>query len=236
MNTPTDLIVLPGSLGVCSQLRPLTALLEGTCNLHPLELLGHGGRPIPGSLTVQAMAADVLAQMDHRGLATAHVLGYSFGGYVALYLAHAAPERIRGVCNIAAKVVMDERAVRRGLLWARDHYLSKPGSANHALLEAAHSGVDWRQLVKLLAALYQDLGKNPPLREGDFQSLKPACLTICGDGIRWCRGKRRRTWLCAFLARIASLSWDEHIPWRTCRLRTWQPPSRDGCSCSGDAR
>ncbi len=39
----TDLILLPGLLGVSSQLRPLGALLEDSCHLHYLELPGHGG-------------------------------------------------------------------------------------------------------------------------------------------------------------------------------------------------
>jgi pimeloyl-ACP methyl ester carboxylesterase len=183
--TPTtpmrDLVMPPGSLGTASQLQPLGSLLAGTCRLHYLDLLGHAGRPIPASLSVQALAADVLDQMDQRGLQAAHVLGYSFGGCVALYLAHIAPERVLGVCNIAAKVVMDERAVRRGLLWARENYLAKPGSATHLELETAHPGVDWRELVRLLAALYKDLGQNTPLTVADVQALKPPCLTICGD-------------------------------------------------------
>lgn len=155
--------------------------LEGAGRLHYLDLLGHGGRPLSDTLSAQAMAADVLAQMDAQGLSSAHLLGYSFGGYVALYRAHVAPERVRGVCNIAAKVVMDKRAVRRGLLWARDNYLAKPGSAVHLQLETAHPGVAWRDLVKLLAALYKDMGAHPPLTPADFQALKPPCLTICGD-------------------------------------------------------
>ena len=100
---------------------------------------------------------------------------------VALYLALVAPARVRGVCNIAAKVVMDERAVRRGLLWARDNCLAKPGSATHLQLEASHPGVEWRVRVKLLAALYKDLGEKPPWTDSDFQALNVPCLTICGD-------------------------------------------------------
>jgi len=176
-----DLILLPGSLGVSSHLRPLGALLEDSCRLHYLELSGHGGRPLPDALSVQAMAADILLQMDERDLKSAHVLGYSFGGYVALYLAHVAPDRILGVCNIASKVIMDERAVRRGRMWARDQYLAKPGSPIRAQLEAEHPGIDLQRLVKMLAALYKDMGENPPLRGRDFRMLKPPCLTICGD-------------------------------------------------------
>jgi len=177
----TDLILLPGALAASSQLRPLGALLQDSCRLHYLELPGHGGRPIPDVLSVQSMADDVLMQMDQRGLETAQVLGYSFGGYVALYLAHIAPQRILGVCNIAAKVIMDQRAVRRGRMWARDQYLVKPGSPIRAELEAQHPGIELQRLVKMMAALYKDMGENPPLRGRDFRMLKPPCLTICGD-------------------------------------------------------
>jgi len=51
--------------------------------------------PADGDLSIAAMARDVLALMDARGIAVADVIGWSMGGFVAQTLAATAPERVR---------------------------------------------------------------------------------------------------------------------------------------------
>jgi pimeloyl-ACP methyl ester carboxylesterase len=51
-------------------------------------LAGHaGGPPLNGDASVDAIADAVGSAMDEAGLATAHIVGNSLGGYVALHLA-----------------------------------------------------------------------------------------------------------------------------------------------------
>jgi pimeloyl-ACP methyl ester carboxylesterase len=51
-------------------------------------LLGHaGGPPVTGELTDASIADAVQRAMDDAGLQTAHLVGNSLGGYVALQLA-----------------------------------------------------------------------------------------------------------------------------------------------------
>ena len=46
-------------------------------------------------VTVESMAKLVVAVLDHRGVAAADVIGFSYGGFVAQQLAYAHPARIR---------------------------------------------------------------------------------------------------------------------------------------------
>jgi pimeloyl-ACP methyl ester carboxylesterase len=63
-------------------------------------LLGHaGGPPLTGELTDHAVADAVARAMDAAGFATAHIVGNSLGGYVALQLA--ARGRARTVVALA---------------------------------------------------------------------------------------------------------------------------------------
>lgn len=54
-------------------------------------------QPLGAALTVERMSADARALMDAEGWASAHVVGHSLGGLVALDLALAAPERVRSL-------------------------------------------------------------------------------------------------------------------------------------------
>ena len=54
-------------------------------------------QPIAEPITVELMAQDVLALLDAQGWDSAHVVGHSLGGLVALYVAHAALKRVRSL-------------------------------------------------------------------------------------------------------------------------------------------
>ncbi|WP_316176980.1 alpha/beta hydrolase [Bradyrhizobium sp. SZCCHNRI1009] len=63
-----------------------------------LDNRGHGdsGKLYdPALYSIAAMASDVTALMDHLGLASADVMGYSLGGRITAHIALTAPERLR---------------------------------------------------------------------------------------------------------------------------------------------
>jgi pimeloyl-ACP methyl ester carboxylesterase len=63
--------------------------------VYALDLRGHGDsdRPATG-YTLEALAADVIAFMDHKGIRRATVVGHSMGSFVAQQVVAAAPERV----------------------------------------------------------------------------------------------------------------------------------------------
>ncbi|MGJ4883290.1 MULTISPECIES: alpha/beta hydrolase [unclassified Bradyrhizobium] len=63
-----------------------------------LDNRGHGDSAKlydPTLYSIAEMASDVTALMDHLGLASADVMGYSLGGRIAAHIALTAPERLR---------------------------------------------------------------------------------------------------------------------------------------------
>ncbi|MBU2097464.1 MAG: alpha/beta fold hydrolase [Gammaproteobacteria bacterium] len=60
-----------------------------------LDMRNHGASPHDDSMDYPLMAKDVLEFMDDHDIASAHVLGHSMGGKVAMQLALIAPERIK---------------------------------------------------------------------------------------------------------------------------------------------
>ena len=73
-------------------------VLDGLAQAHEVVLFdnrGIGGSDAPpGPYTVPMLAEDTLSVLDAAGFESAHVLGTSLGGMVAIELALAAPERV----------------------------------------------------------------------------------------------------------------------------------------------
>jgi pimeloyl-ACP methyl ester carboxylesterase len=74
---------------------PLLGPLAASRQVIAVELQGHGhtadtGRP----MTIEALAGDVIALLDHLGIAEADVFGFSLGGLVACAVALGAPARV----------------------------------------------------------------------------------------------------------------------------------------------
>ncbi len=108
--------------------RPLTENLAGVRAIVP-DLRGHGGSelgtdlPVGGFalvpdapvLSMERLAADVLALLDHLKLPAATFAGCSIGGYVLLEIWRQAPERVEGLAFVCSKPQPDAEAnlVRR---------------------------------------------------------------------------------------------------------------------------
>ena len=84
------LLLLHGFTGSAQSWAPLMATLAGEYRLLALDLPGHGRSDAPADPTRYAMPAvarDIEALLDHLQIDAAHLLGYSMGGRLALYLA-----------------------------------------------------------------------------------------------------------------------------------------------------
>jgi 3-oxoadipate enol-lactonase len=68
---------------------------------------GHGRSDAPaGDYSIASLGQDLLAVMDHAGVAAADICGISIGGMTALWVAINAPDRIRRLvlANTGAKI------------------------------------------------------------------------------------------------------------------------------------
>src|ERR1700685_4487302 len=74
---------------------PLLGPLAAGRQVIALELQGHGHPPDPDRrMTIKALAGDVVALLDHLGIAEADLFGFSLGGLVACAVALGAPTRV----------------------------------------------------------------------------------------------------------------------------------------------
>lgn len=83
---------------------PQTSALAGEWRCLTIDTRGFGESPASFPFTVKRYADDVIAILDHVGIASATIVGLSMGGYVAFALWRRAPDRVR------ALVLADTRA------------------------------------------------------------------------------------------------------------------------------
>ncbi|KFZ81278.1 menaquinone biosynthesis protein [Amycolatopsis sp. MJM2582] len=98
----TPIVLLPGRAGTAVMWEPNLAALLGHGEVYAVDLIGEPGRseqtiPIRDGEDQAAWLSTVLAELD---LPSVHLIGYSFGGWLAANLAVRAPERLRSLTVI----------------------------------------------------------------------------------------------------------------------------------------
>ena len=126
-----SVLALHGFSGSGVDFAPLAERLGGTW--HAPDLLGHAGSATPGEerFAFAAQVADLSAQRRALGLERPLLVGYSFGGRLALGLLAREPEAYAGAVLIGATAGIEERGareVRRADDWLRADLLRRLGA------------------------------------------------------------------------------------------------------------
>ena len=175
------MILLHGGNGAPSGVTTLVQALSAHAQVWSPAMQGHAGRVLPASLSVQGMAEDLLRQMDERRCERSFIGGYSFGAYVALYLARHYPDRFLGVWTLAVKVVFDAPAVAHLMHLTSPERLDKPGHPFVDEIKQRHLPQDWRAVMLLNQGLFRSLGVAAPLMAADWSAMRVPALVISGD-------------------------------------------------------
>jgi pimeloyl-ACP methyl ester carboxylesterase len=137
-------------------------------------------QPLTRSLSVGRMAADALALIDRQGWDSAHVVGHSLGGLIAMELALTNPRRVRSLallCTVARG--RDATRLSRRMLWlGLRSTIGTRRARRRAFLEIViprgeldRAAAD--DLAVRLAPLFgHDLADRPPVAMKQLQALR----------------------------------------------------------------
>jgi esterase len=89
------LIILHGLFGMLQNWNNPSKALSQEYQVIAVDLRNHGRSPHRDEISYELMAEDIINLMDHLELPSAHILGHSMGGKVAMQLALHRPERIQ---------------------------------------------------------------------------------------------------------------------------------------------
>ncbi|MEX2474668.1 alpha/beta fold hydrolase [Marinobacter sp.] len=208
------LIVLHGLFGSRENLGGVIRQLEDEWQVHALDQRNHGSSPHTDAMDYPAMARDVVAYMDARGLDKAALLGHSMGGKTAMQVALLAPERVdhlivadispvgykprhdailAGLCSLDLSSVRSRQEADKALA----EYVDMPGVRQFLLKnlervpeqarESATALYRWRLNLPVIEASYPKLALAP---EGDTPFEGPV-LFIKGAESAYIQEKHR---------------------------------------------
>jgi len=172
------MVIIHRANSAAAEMAPLIQALGPYTRAVAPSLPGHGGRELPGRMTVPDFAADVIAFMDREGIERDVLTGYSFGGVIALYIARHHPQRVAGVVALATKHVFDEATLTHWTHLVQPERLARPGNPRTAELEKIHAPNDWRDVARENAKLFATLRGNPPLSEADLASITAPVMIV----------------------------------------------------------
>ncbi len=92
--TNQPLIILHGMLGTLDNWHTLSKTFATSFRVLAVDLRNHGRSPHSNTFTYKAMAEDVHELLDAQHIESAHLIGHSMGGKVAMTLALSSPERV----------------------------------------------------------------------------------------------------------------------------------------------
>ena len=175
------LVILHGLNGTGPEMAPLSAALDDFARAAP-NLLGHGGRPVPERLRFEEMVADLCWWLAENATEPVHLVGYSFGGYLALAAALEAPERVLSLTAIATRFRWDEGAARHVVHLTDPERLARPGNPRREQMEAAHGAEVWRQVTLNNQALFADIAEEgAPLDPATLERIEAPALVLTGE-------------------------------------------------------
>lgn len=176
------LLLLHGALGAAATLHPLRNLLEPYYRTHTLNFSGHGGLPLPQEpFGIKLFAEEVLRYLDQHSLQQVDVVGYSMGGYVALYLALHHSARIGRIFTLATKFAWSAETAAKEVKLLQPEKIAEKVPQFAATLAARHAPQDWQEVMRRTAEMMQHLGAQPLLTTDTLPQISTPVRVSVGD-------------------------------------------------------
>lgn len=160
----------------------LETLLSDSYKVHNLDLPGHG------SLADQDRHFSVFTMSEYLGdylqknsLTDAKVIGYSMGGYVAMFHALSWPEQIRQIVTIGTKFRWNPEEAETQIKLLDPEKIEEKVPDFASMLADRHGSEHWKMVVRRTAYLMSGLGQEPPLTPRTVQRINIPVHVVVGS-------------------------------------------------------
>lgn len=175
-----NLLLLHGALGYGKQFDDLRTLLEDDYNIFSPDFIGHGGREVPNSLSIQDFALEIKNYIENAIGGETHIFGHSMGGYVAMYMAANGMAPIGKIMTLGTKQLWNPDIAANEARMLNAEKIKEKVPAFAQMLQEMH-GNEWESLCQKTAEMLIDMGNNPPLTEEDYGHITQPIQISIGD-------------------------------------------------------
>lgn len=177
------IICLHGAIGSSAQLQPFVSKLSTVFPVvHSFDFVGHGGKPLPEQpFSIRLFVEDLLRWMDNQKITQANFFGYSMGGYVAMYIARHAPERVGKIMTVATKLAWDVAISQEEVKMLDPQKIAEKVPKFAIALAERHAPVKWEDVLAETARMMLSLGTNPEMKDNDFAEITNEIQLCVGD-------------------------------------------------------
>lgn len=177
-----QILLLHGAIGAMDQLSELENELADSFEVNRLNFSGHGDSPFSGEpFSIALFAEEVVSFLDKKKIETISIFGYSMGGYVAMYLAKHHPQRVHKIITLATKFNWDEAIAAKEMKMLNAEKIEEKLPDFAGSLQKRHTPNNWKTVLEKTASMLFEMGKNNPLRSGDYGDIKHPVLVMMGD-------------------------------------------------------
>lgn len=177
-----NLVLLHGALGSATMLAPLKEALRDTFKVYTFDFTGHGGQALSQQpFRMEQFAQNITDFMDKEQLSSAHVFGYSMGGYAALSCALEHPNRFQSIHTLATKFAWSVETAEKETKFLNPERMQEKVPLFVSKLSQRHAPHDWAQVVRHTAAMMQALGRCPILTSESLPALQVPVQIAVGD-------------------------------------------------------
>lgn len=181
MDRNTDLLLLHGALGSQAQFESLKQGLAPHFRVHVFNFPGHGGNSTDQKLSMDVFLENVLRFMSDHELQSASVFGYSMGGYVALKLAMAYPEKVQKVMTLGTKIQWNAETAEKEVRRLNPEKMLEKIPRFVDSLKEEHAQEDWKNLVLKTAEMMHGLGNGKAIDLTSFAKIEASVMVCLGS-------------------------------------------------------
>ncbi len=175
-------LLLHGAAGTtATETEALARRLEPRFHVLALDFAGHGASSAfpETEFTADLFADNARAALDHFEVETAHVFGFSMGGYMALHFARRHPERVGRLAVHGACLRWDAALVERMTARLDAEAIAEERPRLAQLLERVHA--DWPALFRRTARFVRTLPAHSEAMEAAAREIAHETLVSAVD-------------------------------------------------------
>lgn len=175
-----NLLLLHGALGTEKQLLPLKEALQNDFQVYTLTFEGHGPYQSDNEFSISLFSQNVIDFMAGKGMKSAHLFGYSMGGYVALQLAIERPDLVNRIVTYGTKFLWNKTAAEKEVKMLHPDTILEKVPKYAEYLQRIH-GSNWKEVLHQTARMMLKLGDYPHLTAKELLKIDQAVLICLGD-------------------------------------------------------